>query len=103
MENISPKEQPIANCARIVDEVAEVLCDKPGHREVLVRNRFGLFAIALCVGCFADHRKFYAEQRSHPPRRVNTSSASVEGSQPRGRSNGTNNFGQPKGRLPRHG
>lgn len=50
-------------CFRIIDEKKEILCGKPAVSEKLVRNDFGLFCIALCVGCTREHTKFYEERR----------------------------------------
>ena len=54
----------LGNCTRIVDEETEEICNRPGFDEVLVRSKFGLFAVPLCKACKIQHYEFYAELRS---------------------------------------
>lgn len=92
MEQDSPQPaQPIGNCIYIEDEVAEVICNLPGEGEVLVRNRFGLFAVCLCSNHLKEHADFYKEVRLNSPRRRRKQRnwPDVLGSQTRGRENGT--------------
>jgi hypothetical protein len=70
----------LGNCARVLDEDTEEICNSPGFDEVLVRSKFGLFAVPLCRGCKTEHQAFYARIRSRPRRARN-----VRASQSRGR------------------
>lgn len=67
----SESELPASlTCIRVVDEAEEIVCGNPGLEEVLVRNRFGLFAVLLCAQCKTEHTEFYKQKRaakSHAP------------------------------------
>lgn len=62
-----PIQQPptIGPCLRVVDEAQELICNQPGYKEVLVRNRFGLFVVAICVDCARLHDEYYRRVRSN--------------------------------------
>ena len=56
-------EDDIGTCLVIVDEATEVVCGDPGVIEVLVRNKFALFSVALCNLHASRHRDFYERRR----------------------------------------
>lgn len=80
---MQPDSPPIGHCARVIDEAREVICNAPGTEEVLVRNRFGLFAVALCAECKSEHFAYYARNPSRSRRSRN--SRERRASQSRGR------------------
>lgn len=61
------KDQKFGPCQLIVgeDDVLDelIICNKPGHDEVLVRNPFGLFIVTLCIECKKDHFDFYQDRK----------------------------------------
>lgn len=59
------EEPPIGPCLRVVDEGQEQICNNPGFKEILVRNRFGLFAVAICLDCAKLHDEFYRRIRNN--------------------------------------
>lgn len=54
-----PEADDIGKCAFVVDWDSEEVCNQPGIAEVLVRNKFGLFAVPLCLGHKGEHVRFY--------------------------------------------
>lgn len=78
----------LGNCTRVVDETTEEICNRPGFDEVLIRNKFGLFAVPLCEECKILHYQFYAELRSRPRPSVDSPRAS----QSRGREHDRTNI-----------
>lgn len=59
----------LGQCGRVVDEEQELICPGEAVTEVLVRTKFTLAVVRLCVKCTADHRKFYNEINARRPRR----------------------------------
>lgn len=85
---MAPSPSEIGRCALILDEDEEEVCNHPGAEEVLVRNRFGLFAVALCARHKQDHKTYYEENPSRSRRR--REARSPRASQSRGRVNSVN-------------
>lgn len=55
--------EDLGRCVRVLDTVNELICNRQAVAEVMVRNKFGLFAVALCEDCKQTHARFYADLR----------------------------------------
>lgn len=64
----SNDSSPLGRCTRVIDEIDEVICNRPGFDEVLVRNKFALFVATLCEECKLEHEAFYTELKSRSRR-----------------------------------
>lgn len=62
-------EQSLGQCGRIVDEASELVCGKPAVAEVLVRTKWSLAVVQLCVEDAEAHREFYKQLNARTGRR----------------------------------
>lgn len=63
-------QDPPLLCSLVIDENDEVICGETAESEILVRNRFGLFVVALCKLHKQEHRSFYRQSvRIRNPKR----------------------------------
>lgn len=62
-------EQSLGQCGRIVDETSELVCGKPAVAEVLVRTKWSLAVVQLCMEDAEEHREFYKQLNARTGRR----------------------------------
>lgn len=56
---MTAQEEGLGGCLLVTDEKNEIICNVPGEAEILVRNKFGLYAVVLCKAHKSAHREFY--------------------------------------------
>jgi hypothetical protein len=70
------KQDDLGYCGLVIDSQVkdkEIICGEPGTEEILIKNIFGLYAVALCKTHRAQHRDFYNKLRVKKNRRVRKS------------------------------
>lgn len=53
----------ITPCQVMTDRAGELICNKPGYEEVIIRNKFGFFVASICYGHKIEFDKFFEDLR----------------------------------------